>query len=266
VAVPAAGPATGKDPGEPAASPSTEDVFRNIFGDAMGTPPSGRRGTSERGSDLRYDMPITLAEAYTGKSMQIRVPTSIVCDACAGSGGQLGSRAVVEACATCQGTGKEKSKQGFFEVQRTCRTCEGHGEIIENACASCNGSGRVQGDRNLSVNIPAGIEDGIRLRLAGEGEAGLRGGPAGDLYIFLSIEPHDIFKRDGNDLFCTLSVPASVLASGGNADVPVIDGQTLRIKVPAGTASGKQFRLRGKGMSILRSPERGDLYVDVVAS
>jgi molecular chaperone DnaJ len=241
------------------------DIFDNIFGDMMGG--GGRRGTNasrngrERGADLRYNMEIGLEEAYAGKTAEIAVPTKIVCKTCSGSGSKPGSSPKI--CPTCEGQGRVRQAQGFFSIERTCPTCQGRGEVIPDPCVECHGSGRTTEDRKLSVNIPAGIEDGTRIRLAGEGEAGLRGGPSGDLYIFLSIKPHEFFQRDGADIFCRVPISVTTAALGGEFQVPTIDGGKTRVKVPDGTQTGKQFRLKGKGMPVLRSGRIGDMYIQV---
>ncbi|MCC0025723.1 MAG: molecular chaperone DnaJ [Zhengella sp.] len=237
------------------------DIFEDIFGEMMG---GGRRrsGGRERGADLRYNMEITLEEAYEGKTAQIRVPTSISCDECSGSGAKPGTQP--ETCATCGGAGRVRASQGFFSIERTCPTCQGRGQTIKEPCPKCSGAGRVTEDRSLSVNIPAGIEDGTRIRLAGEGEAGMRGGPAGDLYIFLSVKPHEFFQRDGADLFCSVPISMTTAALGGQFDVNTLDGSQARVKVTEGTQNGKRFRLKGKGMPVLRQPSLGDLYIQVV--
>jgi len=206
-------------------------------------------------------MEISLTEAFGGKTAQIRVPTSVTCEACTGTGAKPGTQP--SACPTCGGGGKVRASQGFFTIERTCPTCQGRGEIINDPCASCNGSGRVVKERTLSVSIPAGVEDGTRIRLAGEGEAGLRGGPAGDLYIFLSIKPHEFFQRDGADIFCRVPIAMTAATLGGQIDVPTLDGGHTRVKIPEGTETGKQFRLKGKGMPVLRSKVTGDMYIQV---
>jgi molecular chaperone DnaJ len=206
-------------------------------------------------------MEISLAEAYMGKQAQIRVPTSVTCEACTGSGAKAGTRP--SACATCAGAGKVRASQGFFTIERTCPTCQGRGEQITDPCDKCGGSGRVTRERTLSVSIPAGVEDGTRIRLAGEGEAGTRGGPPGDLYIFLSIERHEFFQRDGADIFCRVPISMTTAALGGSVEVPTVDGGRTRVKIPEGSESGKQFRLRGKGMPVLRSKVMGDMYIQV---
>lgn len=238
------------------------DIFEDIFGEMMGGGRSRRGGGGrERGADLRYNMEISLEEAFTGKTAQIRVPTSIQCDECSGSGAKPGSKP--SACGTCQGSGRVRASQGFFSVERTCPTCHGRGETISDPCNKCSGQGRVTEDRSLSVNIPAGIEDGTRIRLAGEGEAGLRSGPSGDLYIFLSVRPHEFFQRDGADLYCTVPISMTTAALGGQFDVVTLDGTKTRVKVPDGTQAGRQFRLRSKGMPVLRSSQTGDLYIQI---
>ena len=234
------------------------DIFEGIFG--MGSA-RGRASGRERGSDLRYNMEITLEEAFSGKTAQIRVPTSVTCEACTGSGAKTGTAPTT--CRTCGGVGKVRAAQGFFTIERTCPSCHGRGEVIETPCPACNGSGRVTRERTLSVTIPAGVEDGTRIRLAGEGEAGLRGGPAGDLYIFLSIKPHEFFQRDGADLFCRVPIAMTTAALGGQVEVPTIDGGKSKVKIPEGTESGKQFRIKSKGMPVLRSKQQGDLYIQV---
>lgn len=238
------------------------DIFEDIFGEMMGGG-RGRRSSNgrERGADLRYNMEITLEEAFGGKTAQIRVPTAITCDVCTGTGAKPGTKP--STCATCHGSGRVRTAQGFFSVERTCPTCQGRGQTIPDPCSKCHGHGRVTEERSLSVNIPAGIEDGTRIRLQGEGEAGLRGGPAGDLYIFLSVEPHPFFKRDGADLYCTVPVAMTTAALGGKFDVSTLDGTKSRVTIPEGTQAGKQFRLKGKGMPVLRSPQVGDLYIQI---
>jgi len=238
------------------------DIFEDIFGEMMG---GGRQrrssGGRERGADLRYNMEITLEEAYAGKTAQIRVPTSITCDVCTGSGAKPGTKPTT--CATCQGSGRVRAAQGFFSIERTCPTCQGRGQTIADPCVKCHGQGRITEERSLSVNIPAGIEDGTRIRLSGEGEAGLRGGPAGDLYIFLSVKPHEFYQRDGADLYCSVPISMTTAALGGKFDVATLDGTKSRVSVPEGTQAGKQFRLKAKGMPVLRSSQIGDLYIQI---
>ncbi len=235
------------------------DIFDDLFG--MG----GRRGRSggrERGADLRYNMEISLQEAYLGKAAQIRIPTSVTCETCSGSGAKPGSKPKV--CAMCGGVGKVRHAQGFFTLERTCPNCQGRGQSIDSPCVACAGSGRVTRERTLSVNIPSGVEDGTRIRLAGEGEAGVRGGPPGDLYIFLSIGAHPFFQREGADLHCRVPISMVTAAIGGEFEVPTIDGGKTKVKVPEGTQTGRRFRLQGKGMPVLRSRQSGDMYVQVV--
>jgi len=238
------------------------DIFEDIFGEMMG---GGRQrrsaGGRERGADLRYNMEISLEEAYAGKTAQIRVPTSITCDLCSGSGAKPGTKPTT--CATCQGSGRVRAAQGFFSIERTCPTCQGRGQTIADPCTKCHGHGRITEERSLSVNIPAGIEDGTRIRLSGEGEAGVRGGPAGDLYIFLSVKPHEFYQRDGADLYCSVPISFTTAALGGKFDVATLDGTKSRVTVPEGTQAGKQFRLKGKGMPVLRSSQVGDLYIQM---
>ncbi len=238
------------------------DIFEEMFGDFTG---GGRRGGGQgggRGSDLRYNMQVTLEDAFNGTKSTIRVATGVACDDCSGSGGKDGAKPAT--CSTCQGAGRVRSQSGFFTVERTCPGCGGTGQTIKDPCGTCRGSGRTQKEKSLQVTVPAGIEDGTRIRLSGEGEAGLRGGPPGDLYIFVSIAPHRLFQRDGADIYCRMPIPMTTAALGGSAEVPTIDGGRARISMPAGTQTGKQFRLRGKGMSVLRSHSRGDMFVEAM--
>jgi molecular chaperone DnaJ len=238
-------------------------AFSDIFDDLFGMGGRRSRGSGrERGADLRYNMEITLAEAFDGKTAELRLPTSVTCESCSGTGAKVGTKP--KTCAQCGGQGKVRHAQGFFTLERTCPICGGRGQMIENPCPTCSGSGRVLRERTLSVNIPPGVEDGTRIRLAGEGEAGVRGGPAGDLYIFLSISAHAFFQRDGADLHCRVPISMVSAAIGGECEVPAIDGSKARVKVPAGTQSGRRFRLQGKGMPVLRSKQNGDMYVQVV--
>ena len=234
------------------------DIFEGIFGMQGGR---GRSAGRERGSDLRYNMEIALGEAFDGKTAELRIPTSVICESCSGSGAKPGTKP--KACATCGGAGRVRHAQGFFTLERTCPACQGRGQVIDDPCPGCSGAGRAMRERNLSVNIPAGVEDGTRIRLAGEGEAGLRGGPAGDLYIFLSIVPHEFFQRDGADLHCRVPISMVTAAIGGEFEVPAIDGSQVRVKVPAGTQTGRRFRLSAKGMPVLRAKQTGDMYVQV---
>ena len=235
------------------------DIFDDLFG--MGAR-RGRGSGRERGADLRYNMEISLLEAFSGKTAQIRIPTSVTCEACSGSGAKPGTKP--KACPMCAGQGKVRHAQGFFTLERTCPNCQGRGQVIESPCTSCSGSGRVMRERTLSVNIPAGVEDGTRIRLAGEGESGVRGGPPGDLYIFLSLGSHPFFQREGADLHCRVPVSLVTATLGGEFEVPTIDGGKTRVKVPEGMQTGRRFRLQGKGMPVLRSRRFGDMYVQVV--
>jgi molecular chaperone DnaJ len=238
------------------------DVFEDLFGDFMGGGRGGGgRSRAQRGSDLRYNLRVSLEEAYQGVQKTINVPTSIACDTCRGTGAEGGAEPVT--CPTCSGMGKVRAQQGFFTVERTCPTCNGMGQIIKNPCRSCAGSGRIEKERALSVNIPAGVETGTRIRLAGEGEAGLRGGPAGDLYIFIEVKDHPIFQRDGVHLFCRVPISITTAALGGEVEVPTIDGGRSRVKVPAGAQTGKQMRLRAKGMPALRGGGTGDMVLEL---
>jgi len=240
---------------------SFADIFDEFFGDFRGG--GGRRSGRERGSDLRYNLEVTLEEAFAGKTVEVEVPTSVTCKPCSGSGAKPGTSP--KTCPTCNGVGRVRASQGgFFHIERTCPACHGRGEVVSDPCSKCSGAGRVNETRTLSVNIPAGIEDGTRIRLAGEGEAGVRGGPAGDLYIFLSIKPHAFFQRDGADVFCRVPISLTTAALGGQFEVPTLDGGRSKVKVPEGTQSGQQVQLRGKGMPVLRSRQVGDMYVQLV--
>jgi molecular chaperone DnaJ len=237
------------------------DIFDEMFGEFMG---GGRRGQAgpARGNDLRYNLEVTLEEAFRGKQTTIRVPTFVACEQCKGSGAEAGSRPVT--CPTCHGRGRVRAQQGFFTIEQTCRACQGAGRVIDNPCRACGGQGRTRREKTLSVNIPPGVEDGIRIRLAGEGEVGVRGASAGDLFIFITVAPHRIFQRDGANIHCRVPISFTTAALGGTIEVPSVDGSRARVTVPAGTQSGHQFRLRGKGMSVLRSTARGDMFVEAV--
>ncbi len=233
------------------------DIFDEMFGDFVG----GRGGAAARGGDLRYNLEITLEDAFNGKTAQIRVPTSVTCDACGGSGAAKGSAPTT--CNTCRGNGRVRAQQGFFTIERSCPTCHGAGRVIEDPCRACHGAGRLRKEKTLQVNIPTGVEDGTRIRLAGEGEAGVRGAGPGDLYIFLAIQPHRLFQRNGADIYCGVPIPMTTAALGGSIEVPTIDGGRTRISVPAGTQTNRRFRLKAKGMRVMRSTARGDMYVEV---
>jgi molecular chaperone DnaJ len=239
---------------------SMADIFDDLFGDVMGRR-SGRGGGAARGSDLRYNLEITLEEAFAGKTAALTLPTSIACTACSGSGAKPGAKP--RACPTCGGYGRVRAQQGFFSIERTCPHCHGQGETIDNPCGVCSGSGRVTRERSLSINVPPGVEDGTRIRLAGEGEAGLRGGPAGDLYIFVATKPHPFFQRDGADLFCRVPISMIQASLGGEVEVHLLGRGETNVKIPEGTQSGKQFKVKGNGMPVLRSRDVGDLYIQV---
>lgn len=243
-------------------SSAFSDVFDDLFGDFMGGGQrGGGRSRASRGSDLRYNLEISLEDAYSGLQKSINVPTSVQCTPCNGSGSAGGSEP--STCPTCSGMGKVRASQGFFTVERTCPSCSGMGQVISNPCSSCGGQGRSNKDRSLSVNVPAGVETGTRIRLSNEGEAGLRGGPAGDLYIFIEVREHKIFQRDGNSLFCRIPVSMSGAALGGDIEVPTMDGGRSRVKIPAGSQSGRQMRLRGKGMPAIKSAQKGDMFIEI---
>lgn len=237
------------------------DIFDEMFGEFMGGGRGGGQRTM-RGADLRYNLEISLEEAFNGSKTQVRVPTSESCDACHGTGAEGGAEPMT--CGTCGGHGKVRATQGFFTIERTCPTCQGAGKVIKNPCKVCSGAGRVRREKTLQVDIPAGVEEGTRIRLTGEGEAGLRGAPPGDLYIFLSIAPHALFKREGPDLHIRVPIPMVTAALGGSVEVPSIDGSRTKVAIPPGTQTGHQMRLRSKGMSVLRQKVRGDMYVHVV--
>jgi len=235
------------------------DIFDEMFGEFMG----GGRRTGEhtaRGNDLRYNLEISLEDAFKGKKTNIRVPTSVACGSCKGSGAEGGSKPVN--CHSCQGRGRVRATQGFFTIERTCPTCHGAGKVIQDPCRACQGTGRTHKDRTLSVTIPAGVDDGTRIRLAGEGEAGVRGAPPGDLYIFITLAQHRFFQRDGANIYCRVPIAMTTAALGGAIEVPTVEGTRARVNVPEGTQSGARFRLRGKGMSVLRSKTRGDMYIE----
>ena len=253
----AGGPRGGGDFGS-----AFSDVFEDLFGDFMGGGGRGRQQRARRGADLRYNLQVTLEEAFTGKQASITVPGSVNCDKCNGTGAEGG--AAPQTCPTCQGHGKVRASQGFFTIERTCPTCSGQGKIVKDPCRACAGAGQVRKERTLNVQVPPGVETGTRIRLASEGEAGPMGGPPGDLYIFMEVRQHPIFERDGTNLFCRIPVPMTTAALGGEIEAPNLDGGRSRVKVPAGVQSGKQMRLRGKGMPVLqRSGQFGDLYIEL---
>ncbi|AZS19473.1 MULTISPECIES: molecular chaperone DnaJ [unclassified Caulobacter] len=247
------------------------DIFNDVFGDVFGEMFGGGRRQSngpQRGQDLRYDLEITLEQAYAGAEVEIKVPAAMTCEVCEGSGAKPGTSPTV--CGTCGGAGRVRATQGFFAVERGCPRCGGSGRLVLDPCSNCHGHGQVRRERILSVRIPAGVDDGARIRLAGEGDAGARGGPRGDLYIFLSVAPHELFERDGLDLLCTVPVPMTTAALGGEIEAPCLlggescDGQCkVMVQVPEGAQTGKTVRLKGKGMPSLRSRQRGDLVVEL---
>lgn len=242
-------------------SGSFADIFEDLFGGFAGGGRGRQQSAPNRGSDLRYNLEISLEDAYKGRQESVRVTTSATCEVCDGSGAEKGTKPVT--CPTCNGSGRIRASQGFFTVERTCVACGGQGKIIKNPCRPCAGSGRVRKEKTLSVNIPPGVEDGTRIRLGGEGEAGARGGPPGDLYIFLAIRPHKLFERDGADLHCRVPIRMTTAALGGAVEVPTISGGKVKVTIPEGTQSGHQFRLKGKGMPVLRSSHHGDMYIHV---
>ena len=238
------------------------DIFEDFFGDfGGGGRRANRRSSSNRGSDLRYDLSITLEEAYSGKKQNIQFSSSDKCSTCKGSGSKPGFSA--DRCTYCGGNGKVRSNQGFFTVQQTCPQCSGSGEEITNPCTDCGGSGNKQTSKKISVTIPKGVDDGTRIRLAGKGEAGSRGGANGDLYLFINVKSHDLFKRSDENLFFECPISIADAALGTTIQIPTIDGGKAKIKIPEGTQSGKQFRLREKGMPYMRGSGNGDLYVQI---
>jgi molecular chaperone DnaJ len=238
------------------------DIFEDFFGDFGGGGRSrGRRSANNRGSDLRYDLSITLEEAFEGKKQDIQFSTTEKCNTCKGNGSKPGSSP--ERCTTCGGNGKVRTNQGFFTVQQTCPQCAGSGEEITNPCNDCNGQGSKQTSKKISVTIPKGVDDGTRIRLAGKGEAGTKGGASGDLYLFINVHSHDLFKRSDENLFFEFPISIADAALGTTIEIPTVDGGKAKIKIPDGTQNGKQFRLKGKGMPYMRGSGNGDLYVQV---
>ncbi|MDG1155846.1 MAG: molecular chaperone DnaJ [Paracoccaceae bacterium] len=241
-------------------SSAFSDVFDDLFGDFMGGGRGGRQQQS-RGSDLRYNLSISLAEASAGLQKTINVPSAVSCGSCNGSGAAGGSSPTT--CPTCSGLGKVRATQGFFTVERGCPTCSGVGQIIKNPCSSCGGQGTQKKDRALNVNVPPGVETGTRIRLAGEGETGPRGGVSGDLYIFIEVSKHKIFERDALNLFCRVPVSMAKASLGGEVEVPTIDGGRSRVRIPAGSQSGRQMRLKGKGMPAIKTSQKGDMFIEM---
>lgn len=240
------------------------DVFEDIFGEFMGGRGGGggrARQSSGRGADLKYEIEISLGEAFDGVHKEITVPSSDPCEPCEGTGAEPGTSPTV--CPTCGGAGRVRMQQGFFTVERTCPNCQGQGQVISDPCKACGGQGRVRAERTLSVDIPAGVEDGTRIRLTGQGEAGVRGAPFGDLYLFVRVGDHELFERDGPDLYCDVHVPMATAALGGEIETPTIEGGRVKIKVPEGAQTGRKFRLRGMGMTQLRRKHRGDMFVEL---
>jgi len=237
------------------------DIFDEMFGAGGARGRAGGRADT-RGQDLRFNLEITLEQAYSGTEATVRVPSSVACETCHGSGAEAGSKP--HQCPTCHGRGRLRAQQGFFTVERTCHTCHGAGQVIDKPCKACAGQGRVRRDKTLKVNIPAGVEDGTRIRLTGEGEAGTRGGPAGDLYVFLSVRRNALFEREGADIHCRVPISMVQATLGGGIEVPTLDGKMARINIPAGAQGGHQFRLRGKGMPIVRATQRGDMYIEIM--
>ena len=236
------------------------DIFEQMFGDMMG----GRRGggRARTGNDIQTHVEITLEEAFTGVKKDVKIITRVACDSCHGTGSNAGESGV-ETCPSCHGAGKVRAQQGFFVVERPCPTCHGAGRVVKDPCKACHGEGTVEKERTLAVQIPAGVEDGTRIRITGEGEAGGQGVPAGDLYVHVSVSEHGLFQRDGGNIYCRVPLRMGQAALGTEIEVPVIDGNRAKVKIPAGTQTGAHFRLRGKGFSVLRSSARGDMYIQV---
>tara|TARA_X000000950_G_scaffold58776_4_gene71246 strand:- start:5401 stop:6525 length:1125 start_codon:yes stop_codon:yes gene_type:complete len=241
-------------------SSAFSDVFDDLFGDFMGGGRGGRKQQS-RGSDLRYNLSISLEEAFAGLQKTINIPSAVTCGSCNGTGAAGGSSPTT--CPTCSGLGKVRATQGFFTVERSCPTCSGVGQIIKNPCSSCGGQGTQKKDKALSVNVPPGVETGTRIRLAGEGETAPRGGVSGDLYIFIEVSKHKIFERDGLNLFCRVPVSMAKASLGGEVEVPTIDGGRSRVRIPAGSQSGRQMRLKGKGMPAIKTNQKGDMFIEM---
>ncbi len=237
------------------------DIFEDMFGDFMGGGGGRRNNGPSRGSDMQYTMELSLEDAYKGKEAKIKIPVNDSCGECDGSGAKKGTSA--NKCSACDGAGRVRQQQGFFTIERTCPTCHGEGSTIKDPCSKCSGSGRIKKTKILKVNIPAGVETGRRIRLTGEGEAGVRGGQRGDLYVLLSVAQHKLFKRDGANLYCRVPITVTRAALGGEIEVPTIKGTRATVKIPEGTQTGQQFRLKGKGMSMLRSSAHGDMYIEI---
>lgn len=251
----------GVDPNRGGGGADFGDIFGDVFGDIFGGGRGGRQSRARSGADLRYNLEMTLEEAVRGKSVEIRVPTLVECDVCDGSGAKRGTSPTT--CPTCHGSGQVQMRQGFFAVQQTCPTCSGKGKIISDPCNACHGHGRVEKTKTLSVKVPAGVDTGDRIRLSGEGEAGEHGAPAGDLYVQVHVKEHDIFTRDGNNLYCEVPLSFTTAALGGELEVPTLDGK-VKLKIGAETQTGRMFRLRSKGVKSVRSGAIGDLMCKVV--
>ncbi len=237
------------------------DIFEDMFGDMMGGSRGGRGQTSNRGSDIQYTIEISLEDAFLGKESTLKIPINDTCDKCQGSGTETGKGA--DECPTCHGSGRMRAQQGFFTIERTCATCGGNGSVIKDPCKKCTGTGRIRKEKSLKVQIPKGIDSGRRIRLSGEGEAGMRGGPSGDLYVLVVVKPHRLFKRDNANLYCRVPIPMITAALGGTIEVPSIDGSRNKVEIKPGTQTGQQMRLKGKGMNIMRSESMGDLYIEI---
>ncbi|UDF03514.1 molecular chaperone DnaJ [Asticcacaulis sp. AND118] len=247
---------------------NVEDIFSEMFGDIFGGGGGRRSGGPQRGPDVRYDYEITLEQAYKGADVELNIPTTLTCEVCNGSGAKAGTKPVT--CHTCAGHGRVRTSNGFFQVERTCPTCNGQGQVIKEPCTNCHGHGQVRANRKLNVRIPAGVDDGARIRLSGEGQAGAHGGPKGDLYIFLSVAEHEIFERDGADLHCQIPVPMTTAVLGGEVEVPCLMGGEgcdgtckLEVAIPEGAQTGHKVKIKGKGMPVLNSKQRGDLLVEL---
>ncbi len=245
--------------GHPGFSGGFGGSFADIIDEMFGGGFSGG-AQNQSGADVRYNMDITLEEAFKGKNATVKFATLVTCTSCKGSGGEAGSRPTN--CTACHGRGKTRYQQGFFTIERACATCGGAGQTIAKPCRPCNGSGRTRKEKNLEVKIPAGVEEGTRIRITHEGEAGLRGAPAGDLYVFLNIKQHSLFKRQGSDILCKVPIQMTTAVLGGEIEVPAIDGSQVSVKIPTGTQPGQQFRVKSKGMSILRATGRGDMIIE----
>ena len=239
---------------------SFSDIFEDMFGEMMGG--GGRRSNGPmRGSDMQFSLDINLEDAFKGKDAKLKIPTVETCSDCKGTGSADGGKP--EKCTDCGGAGRVRAQQGFFTIERTCPTCNGNGNVIKSPCKKCSGGGRVRGEKTVQISIPAGISEGQRIRLSGEGESGIRGGQSGDLFVLINIKPHKFFRREGANLHCRVPVPMTTAALGGNLDVPTIEGQKASIKIPSGTQTGQQLRLKSKGMAVMRADTRGDMFVEI---